>query len=68
LWHLGIGAAGTPGLAHDFDHDAVSVGDPELTIGQIRGATTAVLPGLHIRRRLLWRYLPARRASNEHAR
>jgi SAM-dependent methyltransferase len=63
-WHLligaGVAAAGhcwSTGLRRSPDHDLMPVRDPELSINQVRGQAAAVLPGVRVRRLLLWRYL-----------
>ncbi len=42
---------------HETTHDAMPVEDAELTTREVRAAANAVLPGVHVRRLLFWRYL-----------
>jgi SAM-dependent methyltransferase len=63
-WHLLIGAgvavAGglcSAGLRRSPDHDLMPVRDPDLDVGQVREQAAALLPGVRVRRLLLWRYL-----------
>jgi SAM-dependent methyltransferase len=63
--HHGLGLAfaalrpltGRPIFRHEPTHDAMPVADPPLTTREVRTAAEAVLPGVQVRRLLLWRYL-----------
>jgi SAM-dependent methyltransferase len=44
-------------FARQAGHAAMPVHDPELTTRQVRAAASEVLPGVRVRRLLLWRYL-----------
>lgn len=64
IWHHLLGAAiaasgyrWSAGLRHGPHHELMSVRHPELTTRQIRRQVDAVLPGVRVRRLLLWRYL-----------
>jgi SAM-dependent methyltransferase len=63
-WHHLLGAAmaasgyrWSAGLQHRPDHELMPVRNPELTTRQVRQQAGAVLPGVRVRRLLLWRYL-----------
>lgn len=65
-WHHVIGLALAAGadrtrwgsrLRHGPDHDRMPVREAELTTKQVRRQAAAVLPGVQVRRLLLWRYL-----------
>lgn len=43
--------------ADGVEHPGMPVQDPALTVRQVRAQATAVLPGVEVRRLLLWRYL-----------
>jgi SAM-dependent methyltransferase len=63
--HRALGAAFAAGraltgrslFAREAGHAAMPVQDPELTTRQVRAAAAAVLPGVRVRRLVLWRYL-----------
>lgn len=64
IWHHLLGAAmaasgyrWSAGLRHGPDHELMPVRNPELTTRQVRRQAGAVLPGVRVRRLLLWRYL-----------
>lgn len=48
---------GAPLFRHEPTHDVMPVADGELTTRQVRAVAAAVLPGVRVRRLLLWRYL-----------
>ena len=63
-WHLLIGAwlaasghRWSAGLRCGHDHDLMPMRAPQLTIRQVRQQAAGVLPGVRVRRLLLWRYL-----------
>ncbi len=71
VWHLSIGVAlavssgrWPVGLAREADHDPMPIRHPELTTTQVRDTASAVLPGVHVRRLLLWRFLLTWRAPD----
>ncbi|MGY1813626.1 class I SAM-dependent methyltransferase [Blastococcus sp. SYSU D00820] len=54
----GLRAVGGPALlAHGPEHDRMPVQDGALTTREVRAAAAALLPGVRVRRLLLWRYL-----------
>jgi SAM-dependent methyltransferase len=63
--HKGVGLAvaalrpltGRDLLRHEDTHDAMPIADPVLTTRQVRATATGLLPGVRVRRLLLWRYL-----------
>jgi SAM-dependent methyltransferase len=52
----GRALTGRPFLAHPPDHAVMPVRTPELTTSQVRSEAAAVLPGVRVRRLVLWRY------------
>lgn len=69
-WHLGVGAVlrltgqrWPANLAQRAPDNAAPTRDPELTVREVRTTAAAVLPGVRVRRLLLWRYLMTWRAD-----
>lgn len=63
-WHLLVGAwLAASGhrrgarMRRGHDHDLMPVCDPQLTTRQVRQQAAGILPGVRVRRLLLWRYL-----------
>ena len=63
--HHGLGLAfaalrpvtGAGLFRHQPSHDVMPIADPTLTVREVRRQAAAVLPGVRIRRLVLWRYL-----------
>jgi SAM-dependent methyltransferase len=68
-WGLVAGAATGRGWGSRLrlvpEHDHMPMRDPELTTRQVRQQAAAVLPGVRVRRLLLWRYLLTWRRPTE---
>lgn len=63
-WHHVLGLAltatryrGHDQLRHSTHHDRMPVRKPDLTTRQVRASARGALPGVRVRRLLLWRYL-----------
>lgn len=63
-WHHALGLAltvtryrGNEQLRRGPHHDAMPVHEPELTTRQVRDRARSALPGVRVRRLILWRYL-----------
>jgi SAM-dependent methyltransferase len=66
IWHhlvgLALAAGGDRttlgvGLKHSADHDQMAMANPGLTTREVRQQAASVLPGVRVRRLMLWRYL-----------
>jgi predicted TPR repeat methyltransferase len=63
--HHGLGLAfavlrpltGAELLRHESTHDEMPIADSQLTTREVRAAAGDLLPGVRVRRLLLWRYL-----------